>query len=123
MTAASTRARTFWGVRASYLVGAFTAVGAALRFATLGAQSYWFDETTTVQLVRMSFGGMLHRIRVDQTTPPLYFSLAWLWSRIFGSGEVGLRSLSAVLGTLMIRSPTPPHERSSAGAPGSSWPC
>ena len=33
-----------------------TVLGALLRFATLGDQSYWGDEGVTVALVRMSFG-------------------------------------------------------------------
>ena len=42
---------------------------------------------------------MLHSVRVDETTPPLYFVVAWLWAKLFGAGEIGLRSLSAALGT------------------------
>jgi hypothetical protein len=38
----------------------------------------------------------------SESTPPLYYALAWLWSRVFGSGEVGLRSLSALAGTASI---------------------
>src|SRR5262249_7224171 len=38
----------------------------------------------------------------SESTPPLYYALAWLWSRAFGTGEVGLRSLSALAGTASI---------------------
>ena len=38
----------------------------------------------------------------SESTPPLYYLLAWLWSRPFGTGEVGLRSLSALAGTASI---------------------
>jgi 4-amino-4-deoxy-L-arabinose transferase-like glycosyltransferase len=34
--------------------------------------------------------------------PPLYFVLAWPWSKMFGLSEFGLRSLSAVLGTATV---------------------
>jgi 4-amino-4-deoxy-L-arabinose transferase-like glycosyltransferase len=81
---------------------AITAIGAILRFATLGSQSYWVDEATTVHEMHVSFGALLHQVRVNETTPPLYFVLAWLWAKIFGTGEVGLRSLSALLGTAVI---------------------
>ena len=37
-----------------------------------------------------------------ERSPPLYYALAWLWAQPFGLGEVGLRSLSALVGTLMI---------------------
>src|SRR5262249_26583020 len=35
-------------------------------------------------------------------TPPLYFVVAWLWCRIFGTTEAGVRSLSALAGIAMI---------------------
>lgn len=38
----------------------------------------------------------------SESTPPLYYLLAWLWSRPFGTGEVGLRSFSALAGTASI---------------------
>ena len=85
-----------------WLLVGLTVVGAALRFATLTSQSYWLDESTTVHEVQMSFGALLHAVRVNETTPPLYFVLAWLWSKLFGTGEAGLRSLSAIAGVAVI---------------------
>ncbi len=77
-------------------------VGAVLRFATLATQSYWVDEATTVHDIHGSLGELLHQVHVNETTPPLYFVVAWLWAKIFGAGEVGLRSLSAIAGTAVI---------------------
>jgi hypothetical protein len=76
--------------------------GAALRFATLDLQSFWVDEGATLHLLRDDFGGMLDGLTVTEKTPPLYYLLAWLWTRPFGTGEVGVRSLSALAGTLTI---------------------
>jgi hypothetical protein len=46
---------------------------------------------------------MLDTIPKSESTPPLYYVLAWLWTRLVGSsGEWGLRSLSALAGTLTI---------------------
>jgi hypothetical protein len=73
-----------------------------LRFATLDRQSFWLDELVTVSLVRKSFGGMVHAIPHSEATPYLYYLLAWPWARLFGSGEVGLRSLSALAGTATV---------------------
>jgi 4-amino-4-deoxy-L-arabinose transferase-like glycosyltransferase len=84
------------------LVAAITALAAALRFSTLGLQSYWYDEAVTVELVRRSLGGMLRALPDAETTPPLYYLLAWGWAHLFGSGEAGLRSLSALLGTATV---------------------
>jgi mannosyltransferase len=77
-------------------------VGAIVRLATLTSQSFWVDEATTAHEMRLSLGGLLHSVRVDETTPPLYFVLAWLWTKVFGAGEVGLRSFSALLGIGLI---------------------
>jgi mannosyltransferase len=83
-------------------LAALIVLGGVLRFATLDLQSFWLDEAATVELVRLDLSTMLHRIPDSESTPPLYYVLAWLWTRPFGSGEVGLRSLSALIGTLSI---------------------
>src|SRR5919108_6438395 len=79
-------------------VAVVTAVAAALRFGFLDQQSFWSDEAVTVHLVRKSLFGMFGALPGSESTPPLYYLLAWGWSRIFGTSEVGLRALSAVLG-------------------------
>jgi len=85
-----------------WLLVALTLLGAVVRFATLTDQSYWYDEAATVQLLHMSFGAMLHGVATQESTPPLYYVLAWAWARAFGTGEAGLRSLSAIAGTAVI---------------------
>jgi 4-amino-4-deoxy-L-arabinose transferase-like glycosyltransferase len=86
----------------AWLVGAITAVAALLRFATITSQSLWVDEATTVHEVGLAFGQMLHELRLNETTPPLYFALAWVWTRVFGAGALGIRSLSAICGIALI---------------------
>lgn len=81
---------------------AIVAAGAALRFATLDAQSFWLDEAATVDLVRRGFGDMLDGVASGESTPPLYYVLAWLWAKVAGTGEVGMRSLPALFGTATI---------------------
>ena len=78
------------------------ALAAIARFATLDEQSFWYDEAVTVGLLEMDFGDMLDRIPESESTPPLYYAVAWLWAKVFGTGEVGLRSLSALCGTAFI---------------------
>jgi mannosyltransferase len=76
--------------------------GAALRFATLGHQSYWFDEAQAAHELSLPFGAMFSSMVSHESNPPLYFVLGWLWAKVFGAGAVGLRSLSAVAGTAVI---------------------
>jgi hypothetical protein len=83
--------------RTGILLGA-TVVGAALlRLATLDSQSFGDFETYTVVLQRMSFGSMVSEIPEFEGTPPLYYIVSWFWSQLFGTGEVGLRTLPAIL--------------------------
>ncbi|HUE25602.1 MAG TPA: glycosyltransferase family 39 protein [Solirubrobacteraceae bacterium] len=85
-----------------WILAAITIVGAALRFATIAHQSYWYDEATTVRELHRSFGGLLHAVAHQESTPPLYYVLAWVWAKVFGTGEAGLRSFSALAGVAAI---------------------
>jgi mannosyltransferase len=77
-------------------------VPALLRFATLEVQSFDYDELYTVWLVDMGLGDMLEHIPGSESTPPLYYVVAWGWARLVGSGEFGLRALSALIGTATV---------------------
>ncbi len=78
-------------------------LGAALRFATLDLQSYRYDEAVTVgRVLRPSLFDTLSAVPHSESTPPLYYLVAWLWSRPFGTGEAWMRSLSALAGTASI---------------------
>jgi mannosyltransferase len=84
------------------LLAGITLAGALLRFTTLDVQSYWLDEVATVNILRHGFGDMISAVSAGESTPPGYYIVAWLWSKLFGTGEFGLRSLSALLGTATI---------------------
>jgi hypothetical protein len=45
---------------------------------------------------------MLRGIVDTESTPPLYYLLGWGWAHVFGSDEWQLRSLSALIGTLVV---------------------
>jgi len=76
--------------------------GAALRFATLDVQSLWYDEAVTAHLLQLHLGDLLRAIPDSESSPPLYYVLAWLWAQVAGLGEVGLRALPALFGTATI---------------------
>jgi len=83
-------------------VAALTALAAVLRFSTLDVQSLWVDEGFTAQIVRQPLGQLLDYVRTTESTPPLYYAAAWVWAKVFGTGEAGLRSLSALCGTMLV---------------------
>jgi hypothetical protein len=95
--AARSRSRAFW------IVAGLTLGAALLRFATLGVQSYHHDEIVTAsRILRGSFGHAMDAVGFSESTPPLYYALAWAWTQVTGTGEWGLRSLSAVAGVLTV---------------------
>lgn len=83
-------------------VAVLTALGAALRLPTLDRQSFWLDELVTVSLLQRGLGDMLAEIPRTEATPFVYYVVAWVWRSVFGLGEIGLRSLSALAGTAAI---------------------
>ena len=81
------------------ILAAIVVLGAALRLATLDLQSYTHEEAVTAsRVLHDGLGDTLSAIPDSESTPPLYYALAWLWSIPFGVGEVALRSLSALIG-------------------------
>ena len=77
-------------------------VAAAVRIVTLDQQSFWYDEAVTLEDVQGSLTDVVGRVRGSEATPPLYFVLAWAWRQSVGTGEVGLRLLSTVIGVVTV---------------------
>ena len=95
--AARARSRVFW------IVAGLTALAAVLRFATLGIQAYHHDEIVTAsRVLRGSFFHAMDAVGFSESAPPLYYAVAWFWTQLTGTGEFGLRSLSAVAGVATV---------------------
>jgi len=87
--------------RATLLLAAILVLALALRFYRLGAQSLWNDEGTTVQLVGADLA-TITRLAASDIHPPLYYYALHFWAAIFGTSEFAVRSLSALLGTVLV---------------------
>jgi mannosyltransferase len=98
-TAPLSAVREFASAHALALIVALAAV---LRFATLGVPAYWLDEWTTVTETDGAFGAIADAVRDVEGAPPLYFVVLWAWQKVFGGGEIAIRSLSALLGTATV---------------------
>jgi mannosyltransferase len=86
-----------------WALAGLTALGLAVRFASLGVQSYHHDEViTAARVIPGDFAHLLHQVKVSESNPPLYYVLAWGWAKAFGTGEVGLRSLTALFGAATV---------------------
>jgi 4-amino-4-deoxy-L-arabinose transferase-like glycosyltransferase len=86
----------------TWILAGLIVLAAVLRFGTLSGQSYWLDESQAAHELGLSFGAMLHAWKVAEWNPPLYLIVAWPWAKVFGTGEAGLRSLSALLGVGLV---------------------
>lgn len=81
------------------LVGA-VAVGSGLAF--VARSGLWLDEALSVSIARLPLGSITDALRQDGA-PPLYYLLLHLWTAVLGTGDLAVRSLSAVcfLGTVV----------------------
>ncbi|HET9676483.1 MAG TPA: glycosyltransferase family 39 protein, partial [Solirubrobacterales bacterium] len=85
------------------ILGGIVVLGGALRFATIDLQSYRYDEAVTVaRVLHPSLFDTFAAVPHSESTPPLYYLLAWFWSQPFGTGEAWMRTLSALAGTASI---------------------
>jgi len=84
-------------------LAALTLLAAVLRFATLGEQSFWYDEAfTPVHVLHSGLGATLHSVVHTENTPPLWYLIAWVDVRIFGDGAIALRFPSALAGVATV---------------------
>jgi uncharacterized membrane protein len=84
-------------------LAALTILAAVLRFTTLGAQSFWYDEAfTPVHVLHPSLTATLRSVVHTENTPPLWYLIAWADSRILGTGEYALRLPSALAGIATV---------------------
>ena len=72
-----------------------------LRFYGLDAQSLWNDEGTSVALAERDLS-TIARDAAHDIHPPLYYWLLSGWLRLVGTSEVAARSLSALLGVVLV---------------------
>ncbi len=86
----------------AWVLAALVVLAAVIRIITLDNQSLWTDEALTAYEAGLPFGAMLHTVASVETTPPFYFVLIWGWAKVFGTGAVALRSVSAIAGIALV---------------------
>jgi 4-amino-4-deoxy-L-arabinose transferase-like glycosyltransferase len=82
-------------------LGAILLLALGLRLFELTGQSLWYDEGVSAYMTPRSFAEIAVSTSVD-IHPPLYYWLLSIWAVPFGQGEVALRGVSVLLGTLMV---------------------
>ncbi|HEY2202323.1 MAG TPA: glycosyltransferase family 39 protein [Solirubrobacteraceae bacterium] len=103
--AGGTRAAALRGhaLGAWWALAGLVVLAAALRFSTLGLQSLWYDEAfTPVHTLHPGLTATLSAVAHTENSPPLWYLLEWAVSRVFGTGAIALRSLSALAGVASV---------------------
>lgn len=76
---------------------------ALIRLPTLGLQSFWFDEAfTPVHVLHPSIVATMETMAHTENTPPLWYVIVWAWTRVFGTGVVAMRLVSALAGIALV---------------------
>jgi mannosyltransferase len=84
-----------------FLVGvvATVAVGVVLRFWT--RSDLWLDEALTANIAGHGLGDLVSLLEHDGA-PPLFYVLLHGWTKVFGTSDLAIRSLSGVLGLVAV---------------------
>jgi mannosyltransferase len=97
------RKRSLLGLEVSdwwFIVGGLV-IFATLSLITIVKSSFWFDEAFGAYMIRFNFIDIARYTGAD-VHPPVYYWLLKLWSLLFGSGELALRSFSVFFGGIAI---------------------
>lgn len=84
-------------------LGALLLFAALVRLPTLGLQDFWFDEAfTPVHVLHPSIVATMETMAHTENTPPLWYVIVWAWTRVFGTGVVAMRLVSALAGIAVV---------------------
>jgi mannosyltransferase len=84
-----------------FFIAASLLLAAFLRFFQLDASSLWNDEGNSWAMLSRSFGEIAAAAAAD-IHPPGYYWLLKTWSLLAGNSAAAMRSLSAILGVLLV---------------------
>jgi len=77
------------------------AIFTVISFWTISKFSIWFDEAFGAYLIRFNFWDIAKYTAAD-VHPPFFYWLLKLWSLLFGTSELALRSMSTLFGGIAI---------------------
>jgi mannosyltransferase len=85
----------------SLVLGLILLLALTLRCYRLNGQSLWADEGNSAALALRTLP-TITRDAARDIHPPLYYYLLHFWVLLWGNGEIALRSLSALSGTMLV---------------------
>jgi mannosyltransferase len=87
--------------KAHYGLLGITILGALLRLHYLDRESFWFDESASVAIARLDWGGLWKVVSRLEANMALYYGLLHVWIG-FSESEFVVRCLSVVAGVLTV---------------------
>jgi mannosyltransferase len=82
--------------RSPLVIAAFVVVAVVgLACYSWSRSDLWLDEALSVNIARLPLGQLQDALRHDGA-PPLYYALLHVWTAVFGTSDIAVRSLSAV---------------------------
>lgn len=84
------------------IVVAFTGLGAFLRLWRLGSWGLWRDETWALFVAAKLVPSRMHEILMVDGHPPLFYEIMRLWALRWGTNELMIRLMPAVVGIATI---------------------
>ncbi|MBN1539156.1 MAG: glycosyltransferase family 39 protein, partial [Candidatus Thermoplasmatota archaeon] len=72
-----------------------------IRLYGISTESFWLDESMTGLRCRWDFNKMIDSFAAKDHLP-LYFSMMWMYGKIFGTSEIALRAPSLFFGVLSV---------------------
>src|SRR5512141_2175655 len=87
--------------RSTLLLLLILILATALRWYRIDGQSFWNDEGNSARIAERSLQ-LITEAAAGDIHPPLYYYLLHFWRDVFGSSEIALRSLSAMLGLALV---------------------
>lgn len=83
------------------LLAGIIAVYIAVVAGNITRWSIWFDEGYSAYLMRFGWFDLTHYTAVD-VHPPFYYWLLKIWTSLFGTSELGMRSMSLLFGCVAL---------------------
>lgn len=80
---------------------AFFGAGVAIRAAGIFTHPVWADEAWQLEVSKLSFTGMIQMHQLD-FNPPLWSVITWIFTRLFGVNEIGIRLPALLLSILSL---------------------
>jgi hypothetical protein len=89
-------------IRPAHLIIGLALVALAVRLVGLGLRPLWLDEGYSVYAAERTWHDLWTVVPSYETHPPFYYSILKVWSTIFGTSAVAVRSLSVLLSVATV---------------------